>query len=224
MRLPTLAAIVPVATLIIAALAGNARAQECGMGAVDWYGAERANVARADELLKAGEPKKAAALLQKMWPEIHDAVPVAGSIPVIADGVRLMALAVVRADGDVPFAAGWSSWTAGERARNVAWGVRRLRMLTKADPTDTIARTDLGEALSRSPETREEAGTILEALDTAHAMGSAEGYAALALVRSENGDAVGAEAASDLCERRASSIAQCTALGARVTPAVTAAR
>jgi hypothetical protein len=213
-----------VTTLGLAAIATDAQAQ-CGMGEVDWYSTERANVARADEMMQQGEPRKAAWLLQQTWPRIHEALPVESSIPVIADGVRLMALASVRSDGDIRSDLGWSSWTPGERARNVAWGVSRLRMLTVAEPWNTAAKTDLGEALSRAPATRDEARAILEPLATSGGMSSPEGYAALALVRVEAGDTTGAELASAACESRATNIAvQCVSLGGRVTPVVTAAR
>ncbi len=207
------------------ALATDAQAQSCGMGEVDWYATERANVARADDLLQQGEPRKAAWLLQRTWPRIREAVPVATSVPVIAAGVRLMALAAVRADGDIRSELGWSSWTPAERSRNVAWGVSRLRMLAAADPSSVTVKTDLGEALSRSPATREEARALLESLDRAGAIASAEGYAALALVRVEAGDRTGAELASVECERRAANVVvQCAAMGGRVTPVVTATR
>ncbi len=132
-----------------------------------------------------GEPQKAAWLMQRTWTRLHEAVPVASSLPHIAEGVRVMALAAVRSDGNVRSGFGWSSWTPFERSLNVRWGVQRLRMLVAADPSSALAKTDLGEALARSPSTRDEARTILEALDAAHAISTAEGYAALSSVRGE---------------------------------------
>ena len=225
MNLINLFAAIPLAGLLVLSAAGTAHAQSCGMGDIDWYAKEREAVSRADLLLQQGESQKAALGLQEMWPQLSDAVPVAGSIQVIADGVRLMALAAVRSDGDVKSVHGWSSWTATERARNVAWGVRRLRMLVKADPTSTLAKTDLGEALARAPETRKEASALLETLAKTHSIGSAEGYAALALLRTEEGDAAGAEEAGLQCDRMATNVtSQCTTAGGRVTPMETAAR
>ncbi len=212
------------AAATLAALAPCAHAQ-CGMGEVDWYGTERANVARAEDLLQQGEPQKAAWLLQQTWPRMHEAVPVESSIPVIADGVRVMALAAVRSDGDIRSDLGWSSWTPAERSANVAWGVSRLRMLAVAQPWNSQITTDLGEALSRSPRTRDEALALLDSLDTKNAITSPEGYAALALARMASGDTTGAELASIACERRASNVAvQCASAGGRITPVVTAAR
>lgn len=208
-----------------AAVAGDARAQSCGMGEVDWYANERANVARADEMLQRGEPRRAAWLLQRTWPRLHEAVPVASSLPHIAEGVRLMALAAVRSNGDVQSSLGWSSWTPLERSLNVAWGVQRLRMLVAADPSSGVAKTDLGEALSRSPRTRDEARRILEALDASNAIASPEGYAALASLRIAGNDAAGAGLAAVECQRHASNVAvQCAAAVASVTPALTATR
>jgi hypothetical protein len=176
----------PLAVLAaVATITGDAHAQSCGMGDIDWYGVERANVSRADQLLQQGEPQKAASLLQHMWPRLHEAVPVESSLPVIADGVRLMALAAVRTEGDIRSELGWSSWTPAERAHNVSWGVSRLRMLAATSPFSTVAKTDLGEALSRAPSTREEGRAILESLDASGSIASPEGYAALAFVRAE---------------------------------------
>jgi len=208
------------------AVAGDARAQSCGMGEVDFYTQERMNVASADDMLERGEAQKAAWLLQRTWPRLHEAVPVASSLPHIAAGVRLMALAAVRSDGDVRSGLGWSSWTPLERSLNVSWGVQRLRMLSKADPSSTLAKTDLGEALSRSPRTREEARTILESLDASNAVATPEGYAALASLRSAAGDAMGAQIASAACQRRAyaNPAVQCAAAVPAIHSELTATR
>jgi hypothetical protein len=176
----------PLAVLAaVATVTGEAHAQSCGMGDIDWYGVERVNVSRADQLLQQGEARKAASLLQHMWPRMHEAVPVESSLPVITDGVRLMALAAVRTDGDIRSELGWSSWTPAERAQNVKWGVSRLRMLAVLSPQSLVAKTDLGEALSRTAGTREEGRAILESLDASGSITSPEGYAALALDRNE---------------------------------------
>jgi hypothetical protein len=107
----------------------------------------------------------------------------------------------------------------------VTWGVQRLRMLAAADPASTLAKTDLGEALARSPRTRDEARTILEALDRSGGIASAEGYAALASVRSAANDSSGAQLASVECQRHASNASvQCAAAPAPVPPQPTAAR
>jgi hypothetical protein len=205
-------------------VADDARAQ-CGMGDVDFYPTEHRNVALASELLSRGETKDAAWILQQTWPRLPEATPVSTSIPVIEEGVRLMALALVRSDGDVKEGLGWRSATAADRAKNVAWGISRLRMILKAAPGDVTAKTDLGEALSRSVDTRQEASVILEALDRTNGITSPEGFAALALVRSMGGDTTGAMLAARACERVATDVAnQCTAAGARVIPTVVSER
>jgi hypothetical protein len=205
------------------AVTGEAHAQACGMGDIDWYGAERDTVSRASEMLERGDALKAASLLQHMWPRIHEAVPRESSLSVIADGVRLMALASVRSGGRVPSELGWSSWTPLERSQNVAWGVQRLRMLAVARPSSSSARTDLGEALARSPSTQDEARTVLEALESSKDMASPEGYAALAFLRDQSGDTAGAELASEECNDHGTAV-QCALAAFEATPAVTAAR
>jgi hypothetical protein len=195
------------------------------MGDIDWYATERAAVSRADDLLQRGEPKQAAWVLQQTWPRLHEAVPRPGGVDVIADGVRLMALAAVRSDGDVRSELGWSSWSAAERVANVSWGIRQLRLLVVAQPLNNEMATALGEALARDEKTRPEALAILERLDATNAITSPEGYAALSLVRATSGDDSGAVVASAQCGIRASNdVIQCDTNGGRVTPAVTAAR
>jgi hypothetical protein len=207
------------------AVTGHARAESCGMGDIDWYATERARVSRAEELLRQGEPREAARVLQRMWPKLRDAVPVLGSVPEIADGVRLMALAAVRAHGDVPSENGWSSWTPRERADNVSWGIRRLRMLAAAAPGSSVIKTDLGEALAGSVETEEEATDVLEALDDTDEMATPEGYAALAGLRSRKGDGLGAMAAAAHCRLNASNEEiQCSSANSRDVARATASR
>src|ERR1700691_2296891 len=71
------------------AVSGDAHAQACGMGDIDWYGVERDTVSRASDMLERGDTQKAASLMQHMWPRMHEAVPVESSLSVIADGVRV---------------------------------------------------------------------------------------------------------------------------------------
>jgi hypothetical protein len=133
---------------VLTATAHDARAQSCGMGDVDWYARERMNVATAEQLLEQGHPREAAWLVQRTWPRMHEAVPVADSVQPIAEGVRVMAIAAVRTDGDLQSGFGWSSWTPLERSLNVRWGLSRLRMLAAAQPWSQEAKNDLEEALA----------------------------------------------------------------------------
>ncbi len=218
--LARLALTVTLSAAVLGTLRRNAHAQACGMGEVDWYGAERAAVARAETLLQEGEPVKAAAVLQRMWPRLREALPVASSQPVIAEGVRVMALALARSDGDVGSQLGWSSRTPAERSANVAWGVSRLRMLSAIEPDNAAVRADLGEALSRDVKTRAESRRILEALASTGSLWTAESYAALAHVRLAAGDDTGAQVAATQCEGHASNATvQCDVAGGRVARA-----
>jgi hypothetical protein len=185
------------------ASARDARAQSCGGGYIDWYANERANVAQAEQMMSEGHAHEAAWLIQRTWPYMHDAVPVASSMPQIAEGVRIMALAAVRTDGNIETGLGWASRTPLERSLNVRWGVSRLRMLVSANADSDAAKTDLGEVLARAPETRGEARQILEGLASRNAVGTAEGWAALARLRQDAGDTNGAAVASRTCEAQA---------------------
>jgi predicted Zn-dependent protease len=212
MRTKKLASVVIAAGLGMLALGGvprTAYASECGMGDVDWFSGERVLVSQADELLDAGQPKEAAKVIQSLWPRMHEARPVTGSLPHIAEGVRVMALASVRSSGDVPSASGWASDTAAERAANVRWGISRLRMLASASPDNRSAKVDLGEALSRVPGSEAEALALLEGVQAEHAITSAEGFAALARLRAAQGDVDGAADANAECFRTMFSIERC---------------
>ena len=116
---------------------------------------------------------------------MSEAVPGRGSLPHIAEAVRIMAQAAVRSDGNVRTGFGFASRTPTERWVTVEWGVKRLRMLAAADPESDSAKTNLGEALARFPARQAEATTILEDLAKRNAMTSAEGYAALSFLRAQ---------------------------------------
>jgi len=155
----------------------EAHADECGMGPdIDWYSAERAKVAQADVLLDTGHEREAGWVVQTLWPRLREARPVESSLPHIAEGVRVMALAAVRTNGNVRRGPGWTSATPDERAANVRWGVERLRMLVAAHPESPLARTDLAEAIARSPASQTEASALLEALEAAHSIATPEGF------------------------------------------------
>jgi hypothetical protein len=198
----------------------------CGMGDSDWLWVnERANVARAEELLDEGKTEEAAWLIQQTWPTMNGAIPTADSMPQIAEGVRIMAIASVRLDGKVKTGMGFASRTPLEQKVTRDWGLSRLRMLVAVKPDSNAAQTDLGEALARAPETRDEAKTILEALNVKGAIATPEGYAALALVRSESGETNSAETAMSVCVSKARyAITQCATPNLTATNVVVASR
>jgi hypothetical protein len=209
---------------VLAATVGVARdahAWGCGAGEIDIYTPERVLVANADWLLRQGKVQEAAWLIQKTWPYMSQAVPGRGSLPHIADAVRIMAQAAVRSDGNVRTGFGFASRTPTERWVTVEWGVKRLRMLAAADPESDAAKTNLGEALARFPARQDEGKAILEDLAKRNAMTSAEGYAALAFLRAEGGDAGSAKVAAETCTRWASNAdVQCHLSPSTVRPLV----
>jgi hypothetical protein len=211
---------------VIGVTPGMSRASECGMGDLDWFSGERERVSRADALLDEGQAREAAAVVESTWARMREARPVASSLPHIADAVRIMALACVRTGGDVPEGNGWSTKTEADRMANVRWGVSRLRMLSSAHPGDAGAKVDLGEALSQSPDTQNEAFTLLEAVDEERLITSAEGFSALARLRMSLGDVDGAFALVAECDSMTHKFDRCTIEPASLepTPAVTAAR
>jgi hypothetical protein len=210
---------------VIGMTSHEARASECGMGDdIDWYAGERAKVSTADSLLESGQAREAAWMVQTTWPRMREARPVTGSLPHIAEAVRVMALACVRTEGNVRGGLGWSGATAEERAANVRWGVSRLRMLAEANPESAPAKADLGEGLALSPKTEDEARAILEGLDAAHNITSVEAFSALARLRFASGDKDGAALALAECDSLTLAFDRCTVSPPDAMPVLTASK
>jgi predicted Zn-dependent protease len=93
----------------------------------------------------------------------------------------------------------------------VEWSVDRLRAIAKVKENDPGSETDLAEALSHLDGGKKEARTILERLAKTDLITSPEGYAALAQLRAESGDAAGEQVAMQRCERMARSASVCRA-------------
>ncbi len=154
-------------------------------------------VASAEEALSQGKLAKAATATVKVFPALKQIK--AGTLPLADRALRILALATVRADGGLTIG-GLNGTTPEGRAANLEWAVGALRDLNAHRVNNPSYQTDLGEALSRVPAHHDEALQILADLSDKDLLTSAEGYAALARLKAEKGDADAREAAVKRCE------------------------
>lgn len=165
-------------------------------------------IAAAEKSLEAGQDLVAARAVLRAFPSIRTAT--AGRTPLETRAIRVFSLAVVRSDGAITERRA-GVWTRQEWAprSNLAWAVQALRAIDQKRPNDPAVQADLGEALSKLPETQGEALAILSRLADKDLMGSPNAYAALARLKSEKGDSAGAEAAVKRCEEMSKTPGTC---------------
>lgn len=183
--------------LPVAIAAAPGQASACGTAVYREIDDNAALVAKAEAALSQGKYAQAAAKAVQAFPALKIVKP--GTLPLADRALRILALASTRADGNV--AAGtMKSATAADRAANLEWSIDTLRRLSAQKMNNPTYQTDLGEALARVPSHREEAVKILGELADKDLLTSAEGYAALAKLRAEKGDANARLAAVKRCE------------------------
>ncbi|HVY26985.1 MAG TPA: hypothetical protein VHB79_10550 [Polyangiaceae bacterium] len=172
-------------------------------------------VAQAEKDLAAGKRLAAAASVIRMIPHIKTLKSKPGSL--VGRAERVLAVALSRSQGALPVAAevpldvlgSWQGNKEGDAAANMAWSVQVLERQAQAKADDVSLKTDLAEAMARLPERREAARAILEDLAKRDLIASPEGYAALASLRSQSGDADGQKLALKRCEAMAKSQDAC---------------
>lgn len=158
-------------------------------------------VARAEKSLENGQSFVAAQAVLGTFPGIRNVT--VGKNPLETRALRVFALAVVRSDGAASekkahvATANGLEWTP---EANLEWAVQSLREIDEKRPNDPTVQADLGEALSKTRGGQAEALKLLQGLAQRDLMGSPHAYAALAKLRTDNGDAAGAEAAIKRCE------------------------
>jgi hypothetical protein len=172
-------------------------------------------VAQAEKSLANGNRVAAAASVIRMMPHIKSLKSKPGSL--VARAERVLAVALSRSQGALPVGAevpdyvlgSWRGAGDGESAANLAWSASVLKRQSESKADDVALKTDLAEAMARIPEQRAEARRILEDLAKRDLIASPEGYAALASLRSQSGDADGQKLALKRCEAMAKSQDAC---------------
>lgn len=166
-------------------------------------------IARAEKALADGKSVLAAVGVLQVFPLIKTAKVTQS--PLTGRAMRIMALAAVRLDGALTAGKRWRGTTPEEKAANLSWAIETLRALAKLHANKPSVETDLGEALSKVAEHKEEALKILGKLAAKDLITSAHGYAALARLREAAGDKAGSLVAVKRCEAMAKKVDICRA-------------
>ena len=146
-------------------------------------------IARAEKALNEGQFTPAAVGVMQVFPKIKTTP--ATSSPLASRGLRIMALAIARTEGALSVGGVFSGATPDERTANLEWAITTLRNLSKLRPHVPFLKTDLAETLSKVPQYRPEALSILTDLADKDLITSAHGYATLARLREASGDKAG---------------------------------
>jgi hypothetical protein len=183
--------------LPVAVAAAPGQATACGTAVYREIDDNAALVAQAETALSQGKHAQAAIKAVKAFPALKIVKP--GTLPLADRALRILALASVRSDGGITVGT-MKGGTAADRAANLEWSIDTLRTLSAKRGNNPSYQTDLGEALAKVPAHHDEARKILGELAEKDLLTSAEGYAALAHLRAEKGDAAAREAAVKRCE------------------------
>lgn len=204
-------------SLSVVSLLSAASSRACGG---DWYPEVQIDprirgVAEAEKALAKGNYVSAAASVVRMIPHIET---LAGSRdPLIVRAERVLSLAIAREDGrlslerEVPreVLSHWPGKTPEDQQKNLSWSVATLRRELVLQKDNPGLETDLGEALSKREEGRDEARMILESLAARDLINSPQGYKALAELRRRQGDEAGQKLAMKRCESMAATSKIC---------------
>jgi hypothetical protein len=173
-----------------------ADAKACGMSVrleqLDVKPTPVQEIASAERALEGGNNAYAATIVARTFPNFRSIT--AGNDALQTRALRVMALAVVRTNGDTARAGGWT------QATNLAWAAESLKEINDKRANDPTVQADLGEAYSKIPSKQGEALEILGKLADKDLMGSPNAYAALAKLRSDKGDTNGSAQALKRCE------------------------
>ena len=183
--------------LPIAVAAAPGEADACGAFVFPKIETSSMLVADAETALGEGNLAAAAVKAAKAFPALAMIRP--GVLPLADRALHILAVATARSDGNIAVST-MKAGSEAERAGNLEWSIATLRGLSVKRGNSPTSQTDLGEALARVPAHHEEAFKILGELADKDLLTTAEGYAALARLRAEKGDAHARDAAIKRCE------------------------
>lgn len=186
----------------LATLPGDATA--CGNDVFPAESPELATLKVAKNALATGRYELARKLIRGSFRDIEKAVP--GANHTQTGALRVMAVAVARSGGRVSPRTADAKMTVEE---NLEWAVAALRRINEHRKNEPWRQSDLAEAMAKLPKHQVEARKVLEDLDARDVVATAEGYATLAMLRGEGGDATGREAAVARCKKMTQKPAIC---------------
>jgi hypothetical protein len=155
-------------------------------------------IAAADQRLEEEHLTEAGLRVVTAFPHIRSIS--VGASPLETRALRILSLAVVRAGGAIPGAAGFSATREAERGANLEWAASALRSINAARSNDPLAQADLAEALASQPQHEDESLALLADLASRDLLGSAHAYATLARLQASRGDTTASRTALDRCE------------------------
>ena len=176
--------------LCVGALAffDHASAEACHNGYEPRINPKVGGVAHAERLLSDGQSAPALEAVGVLYPGFSKQK--LGRDPLADRALLVAARAVVRTDGEIPFAPQSElakSADRTERDQRLGWALAVLRSQVVRKPSDPSAATDLGEALERFPEHRVEARRLLSDLEQRDVLASGPAHGALARLRRSRG-------------------------------------
>src|ERR1700679_1304737 len=114
-------------------------------------------VAQAEQLLSQGRYQQAVAKAVQAYPALKIIKP--GTLHLTDRGLRIIALASVRADGAIA-GGNFKAGSEADRTANLEWSVTQLRGLNAQRANNPSLQTDLGEAMSKLPAYHAEASKL----------------------------------------------------------------
>lgn len=199
------------AALSFGVLSAPARSDACINGIeAEWERfsySQAGQIATAEKELEYARPVMAAGRVREQVPNVRSLD--AKAAPLMRRSLRIYALAIVRADGKVDEALGWSRWG------NLEWAYETLRDLEASSPNNPAKQAELAEAQIARPYARKAGVSRLEELDGRDLLGSPFAYLALARARQDEGDVGGTQAAVRRCAMMSSDRRRCAMPEAR---------
>ncbi len=176
-----------------------------------------AGMAQAERDLESGKYDAAAGAVLRMIPHISGYTQVATTDPIVHRGLRVLALATARKNGQLDIKreipselSSWVGADAAEAQANLAMAVNMLEVVSKVKTDDAVVEGELGEVMAKVDSHRAAGKAMLEKLADKDLLASPEALKTLAALRKADGDPKGEAAALERCKQVATDAAVCS--------------
>ena len=163
----------------------------------------------ASDLLARGHHRSAARVVANTFPRILEANHSTRRQELFTRGQQIVALAIVRSDGDLKLP-GLPGKTAADREVALAWAAGTLRLHVARGDRTVVLRSELAEALAHRPAEHHEAREILAELAETDIIPTARAWRILADLERERGDHEAATRATLRCKDISSDPQDCS--------------